>query len=906
MKFRIAPYLAGLSAVLLVMAGVEFLDRSEKQRFREITRANVLNQLSITRAHLEGELNQKLFITQEFVPYISATNPYITQEEFQNIVRRIALQNSGIGSIVIFKDGKVTHFYNVPRQEINLSIDPMIIPEQRKAFERAIKTRRTILAGPIKLLPSEKIGFITYTPLFVIPTNKPSLIASSYWGMASISIDANVLFKEAGLFDTDGEIIYAIRGKDGLGADGEIVFGDEKIFDLEPVVLSVNFPNGSWLLAAIPAQGWPVVSPWSRSLWIGGSVISLLMGFIVFKLVRDPGRMEELVERATSALIESESKYRELVENASSIILRIDTQGKITFFNEFAQSFFGYSEAEILGKNLIGTIVPPKDTFGNDLGAMIKDFLEHPEQYTCMENENIRRNGERVWIAWRNKLVRDYKDKVTGILAIGTDITDRHCAEVALQQAKIELEIRVQERTAELRTANEQLVKEIAERQQTEEELKESEERWQLALRGNNDGIWDWNLRTNEVFFSLRYKEMLGYTDEEIPNQLESWANLLHPEDTTWVIDVMQNHLDQKNPYYVAEYRMRCKDDSYKWILARGQAVWDAQGKPIRMVGSHTDITDRKHAEAALRQSETRERERAVQLELALLQLQRSQAQLIQSEKMSSLGQMVAGIAHEINNPVNFIHGNLTYLNDYTRDLLELVKIYQQEYPENNETIQECIDKIELDFLVEDMNKILASMKIGTERIRQIVLSLRNFSRLDESEMKPVDIHEGIESTLLILQNRLKLIYGRLEIQVIKEFSKLPAVECYAGQLNQVFMNILSNAIDAFDRCVVRDDWMSPGNTPNYIPTIWIRTQKSRGDRVKIEIKDNGMGMTQEVQNQIFNPFYTTKEVGKGTGLGLSISYQIVVEKHGGSLKCLSTPGEGSTFQIEIPIRPIK
>ena len=325
------------------------------------------------------------------------------------------------------------------------------------------------------------------------------------------------------------------------------------------------------------------------------------------------------------------------------------------------------------------------------------------------------------------------------------------------------------------------------------------------------------------------------------------------------------------------------------------------------------DIAERQRVEAALRQSEAQLRQQTQHLEQALHELQNTQSHLIQTEKMSSLGQMVAGVAHEINNPVSFIHGNLPYATEYVQGLLRLVQLYQQQYPHPGEAIQMQAEAIDLNFLLDDLPKLLASMHLGAERIRQIVLSLRSFSRLDEAEMKPVDLHEGIDSTLLILQNRLRPQGGSRKrgtvaehpgILVIKEYGDLPRVDCYAGQLNQVFMNILSNAIDALEEDSggrVQD--ASPEDSPESSPQIRIRTEVINSDWVGIRIADNGPGMTESVRQKLFDPFFTTKPVGKGTGLGLSISYKIVVEKHGGRLNCVSAPGQGTEFMIEIPIR---
>lgn len=292
------------------------------------------------------------------------------------------------------------------------------------------------------------------------------------------------------------------------------------------------------------------------------------------------------------------------------------------------------------------------------------------------------------------------------------------------------------------------------------------------------------------------------------------------------------------------------------------------------------------------------------ELEQTLQQLKQMQAQLVQTEKMSSLGQLVAGVAHEINNPVNFIYGNLTHASNYAQDILHLLKLYQCTYPDPTPTIQETIEAREIDFLQEDLPKTLASMKLGAERIQQIVLSLRNFSRLDESEMKTVNIHDGIDSTLLILQHRCKSTSTHKPIEIRKQYGKIPLMACYAGQLNQVFMNILSNAIDALEEAEAK------AKNPEWNAAITIQTEPGYLQNspnlpcVVIRITDNALGMSETVHQRLFNPFFTTKPVGKGTGLGLSISYQVVVEKHQGQLECISTPGQGTTFVITIPISP--
>lgn len=1149
-KFQISPYLAAISASLAILVGVCILDRSEQERFLQHNRATTIDRLSTVRSKLEGSLNSRLFLMRGLVAYIS-NNPKITEAEFAATARILLAQQIGIRNITLVKGTTIAYIYPRVGNEAALGVDLTTLPEQREIVEQAIETRKTVLAGPVKLLAGG-LGFISRSPIFLTPSGADPE-TGVYWGLAGLVIDKDSLMDEAGLNDPSAKLQYALQGKDAKGVSGEVFFGDGAIFQNNPIVLEVTLPSGSWQLAAIPLGGWPTSSPFRGFLLTGGGLLALLSGVVAFSWVYGPIKLRE-----------SEAKYRQLVENANSMIVQLDSEGKITFFNEFAETFFGYSEAEIIGKSAIGTIIPKTDLSENDLAAMIRDCLAQPEKYCQNENENIRRNGERVWIAWTNKPLLDAKGNLAGLLCIGTDIGDRKQAEIALQASESELralfaamndvifvidtsgrylkiaptnpelfykppaeligktvheimqpesadffvsQIRLTADTKQTHsleyslkignrevwfvanispmqentvvwiarditqrkqaenwlTGQKQVLEMIAkdeplgdtlntlvkiieqqsrdvmgsillldkdgqhlrhgaapslpetynaavdgvaigpnvgscgtavyrceqvivtdiasdplwqnfrdftlgfglracwcapilssqgqvlgtfamycaqprspenfelelieavrnlagiaiERKQAEESLKQlnqelenrvkqrtaqlmqSEERWQLALKGNNDGIWDWNLQTKEIFISERFQEITGYEHRPNIDYFDEWKTGTHPDDLDLVIQAFQDHLDRKTPHYIIEYRLLCYNSAYKWILSRGQALWDESGKAVRIVGSITDITERKQAEEALRQSDARERERAQQLEQALLELRSTQTQLVQTEKMSSLGQLVAGIAHEVNNPVNFIHANITYLKQYTKQLLDLVTLYQQEYPEPKLKIRDLIEEIDLGFMAGDLIKIVGSMQVGTERIRQIVLSLRNFSRLDEAQMKSVDIHAGIDSTLLILQHRLKASDKWPIIQIVKDFGKLPLVECYASQLNQVFMNIIANGIDAieerYQKLSVAEAEANPGR-------ISICTMMTTQKTVIVEISDNGTGIPENVRNRIFNPFFTTKEVGKGTGLGMSISHSIVVEKHKGKIECISSIGCGTTFQIEIPI----
>ncbi|MBW4542682.1 MAG: HAMP domain-containing histidine kinase [Myxacorys chilensis ATA2-1-KO14] len=299
-------------------------------------------------------------------------------------------------------------------------------------------------------------------------------------------------------------------------------------------------------------------------------------------------------------------------------------------------------------------------------------------------------------------------------------------------------------------------------------------------------------------------------------------------------------------------------------------------GDVIGLFGSYEDISDRKQAEIAIQQS----KEAA---ETALQNLRQAQHHLIQSEKMSSLGQLVAGVAHEINNPISFIYGNIVPANHYVQDLFSLLALYQQHYSSPVAAIQQRLDEIDIDFLSEDLPKLLGSMRVGAERIHQIVLSLRNFSRLDETGVKAVNLHDGIESTIVILTQRLQ------GIRIIRQYGDLPKIECQPAQLNQVFMNLLMNAIEA----------LASPNLP--IKEITIHSDRINETEIQLQIRDNGCGMLSSIQTKVFDPFFTTKPVGQGTGLGLSIVYQIV-ENHSGKIEVTSEPNSGTVFTLQLPI----
>lgn len=479
------------------------------------------------------------------------------------------------------------------------------------------------------------------------------------------------------------------------------------------------------------------------------------------------------------------------------------------------------------------------------------------------------------------------------------DIRERRRTEEQLKQANEALEEIVEARTLEL--------------QKMVNKLQYEQEFTHVVVESVSDGVVACDAQGRLRLFNRAAREWHGCDPREVPPEL--WASLYDLYEADGVTPLQTERIPLLRAFSGESVRqvgmaIAIRGQEPRYLLASGDPLIDATGQKIGAVVAMHDVTERKRTEEALRKSEAQLRQQALELEQTLQNLQHTQFQLIQSEKMSSLGQLVAGVAHEINNPVNFIYGNLLHAHTYAQDLLSLMRLYQQEYPKPTSEIELKAEEIDLEFLMEDLPKLLASMKVGADRIQQIVASLRVFSHIDEAECKAVDIHDGINSTLMILQNRLKARSDRPAIKVIQNYGNLPLVECYAGQLNQVFMNIISNAIDSLE------DALKSGYSAHWSehplghqvghqvgPTITLSTEQTDAGYALIRIADNGLGMTSEVQKRLFDPFFTTKAVGKGTGMGLSISYQIIAERHQGTLGCTSVLEQGAEFRIQIPIR---
>jgi PAS domain S-box-containing protein len=547
-----------------------------------------------------------------------------------------------------------------------------------------------------------------------------------------------------------------------------------------------------------------------------------------------------------TALSESETKFRRLVEDANDVIWSSHLDSTVTYISPQFQEIFGWQPEEWVGKPFV-SLVHPEDL--SSIEKFVNQVIESGEKSAGHEFRHICKDGSWRWITPNISPIKDENGIVIGLQGILRDISDR---------------------------------------KSTEDALRESEQRFRDVTEAAGEYIWEIDANSIYTYVTEKSKQVKGYTPAQLLGHCP--IEFMPPEDIELVGEILAEAAARKGSFTL-QHRDILPTGEVVWEEVNGLPMFNTDGEVIGFRGTGLSITDRKRAECQIQQKNQ-------ELEQAFTQLQHSQAQVVQSEKMSALGNLVAGVAHEINNPIGFLNGSINNARDYVQDLLGHLALYQQHHPSPAAPIQDNAENIDLEFLNEDLPKLLNSMKGATDRIKGISTSLRTFSRADTDYKVSANLHQGIDSTLLILKYRLKANEHRPAIEVIQDYGEVPAIECFPGQLNQVFMNILANAIDMFDEMAQTQSLEELEANPQ---KITIRTAVD-ADQVQIQICDNGIGMTEDVKAKIFDHLFTTKGVGKGTGLGLAIARQIVVGKHSGSLEVQSEMDRGTEFLIRLPI----
>ena len=928
LKSQAVPYLGALLAAGVVLALVWVADRLDQQRAHEANRTSVIHRLSVVRSRLEGALNARLFLTRGLVGHISI-HPEVADAEFEELARALMAGNTGIRSIQLAKNTIVSHLIPLRGNEKARGLRLLELPDQRAAVRRALDSKQTVVAGPVQLVQGG-VAFVSRTPIYLTPPGG-SPASGPYWGLATILIDRDILLKEAGLSDASAGLQYALRGKDGLGAQGDVFFGDTATFESMPVILDVSLPNGSWQLAAIPVGGWAAVSPRLRGIRIGGGFLALMAGALAFvamlhhrqvsarehrlrlmvehlpagavyvegdhlllnkaaeaitgyrrselttrarwfrslhgaqaedfhgryeadraaefpaarvvRITRKDGE-ERIVEsvtyrfdggevwllhditeqvRAVEGLRAREEQYRVLYQENPAMYFTVDERGTVLSVNKFGAEQLGYTVEELLRQPVL------KVFHHNDQDAVLQQLtrcLENPGYLFHWELRKVRKDGGLMLVREAARAVRGPDDKPV-VLVVCEDITDRKRAEEALRQAYNEMDQRVQERTAELSWTIKTLQDEILQRRQAQDSLQESREHFRQLAETTRAIPWEADARTwLFTYVGPQAVELLGYPLDAWYEK-DFWVSHIHPDDRKSAVDFCMessSHLE----HYEFQYRMIAADGRNVWLNDIVH-VESTDGIPQKLRGFMLDISERKWAEE---------------------DLQRLREQLAHVTRVTTMGELTASLAHELNQPLTAIVSNAQagerFLAAPSPPLAE---------------VREILDDIVAD----------------GQRAGKVIRRLRGLLKKGKFEFAPLDLNEVIGEVVMLAGADTIMRNVTIAPELV---SDLPPVRGDRIQLQQVLLNLILNGLEAMGDGVGGDR------------KLVIRTDLGGGGTVRVAVRDSGVGIPENTLDRIFEPFYTTKPTGMGMGLSITRS---IVEAHGGKIWAANNPDHGVT-----------
>ena len=799
MRPRHQHIIAPLAVAGIILCGVLLLYQSERVRLFQRERLHVIQQLNTVSARLETELRTRADITDALLTRV-VVDPDLDQREFRLMARELLANHQGVKSIQLARNAVVSHIYPLPGNEAAVGLDLRKLPGQADAVRRSISERRTVIAGPLDLVQGGR-GFICRTPIFLFREGG----TPRFWGFATVVLDEEALFRAAGLFDAAAELDMALRGRDGLGEQGDVFFGAPAIFSQHPAVFDVSLPNGSWRIAAVPKGGWGSGDTSLLLLLVGGVLLAVTAAALVSSILRKPLRLQRALNRyqeIEQSLRLSEEKYRAVVDNANDGIA-VAQDGRFRFVNERLTKLFGYTREELLIRPFVNFIHPDDRALVMDRHVQRLRGEHLPPVYDLRA---LTSDGAVLWLELSAVLI--VWDGRPAALLFLNDITERKQAQQALERAMDELESKVRERTAELSAANVQ--------------LRESEHKYRsvsLEFHALLDGIADalvhigpdlrirWANRAAAAAFQCDADAAIGRSCHEL------WQGRDRPCDECPVLASFASGRSHRS-------QVRTPDDR----------TWEVKTYPLRNEnGSIASV---------------------IEIAADISERIKLQTETSRNRQLVSLGELAAGVAHELNNP---LAGTALCL----RELLQ---------PDIDDSARSSLAKV-----------IDAEFK----RMKTIVDRLLTFSRVAVTERSAVDLRNTIEGLLILCRYQ----FAQKQITIRTSFPEEPiSVMAEESKLEQVFINIMLNALHA----------METGGV--------LAIEATRGaECCAVSFSDTGCGISSEVLPRIFEPFYTTRSRSGGTGLGLSLSKDIV-EQHGGAIEVSSTPGAGAVFTIRLPL----